>query len=66
MGLFSGLRVSAGEGARQIPGQHTMIILWLLTGLLVFAVFTVTYWIRYYHTVITAALKIENIKKSIR
>lgn len=44
-------------------GLHTMIILWLLTGLLVFAVFTVTYWIRYYHTVITAALKIENIKR---
>ncbi len=43
--------------------QHTMIILWVLIGLLVFAVFTVSYWIRYYHTVITAALKIENIKK---
>ena len=36
---------------------------WLLFGFIIILIFTVCYWIRYYHTVVVAALKIENIKQ---
>ncbi|MFV0527657.1 MAG: sensor histidine kinase [Lachnospiraceae bacterium] len=49
-----------------IPAQRsewkTAFFVWLGIGGLLFIIFVVTFWVRYYHTVILVAIKIENIK----